>query len=83
MQTESHIHQHPEFMDNLDSGRIQMGNGRKTHVFGHLLEAGDKLEPDDVYASSNGYFEKCPCPGLKLENVSDRDGRAVVWVRPA
>lgn len=47
-------------------------------IYGHLLEEGDVLTEDDMYASSNGRWEKCPCPGLTL-------GKQVgnpLWVRP-
>jgi hypothetical protein len=77
MQTEAHIHEHPEFVHNVNSGRITMGNGRKTHVYGVLLQADDVLREGDVYSSSNGYWEPCPCPGGKLGK-----GLSVVWVRP-
>lgn len=78
MQKESKIHEHPNFVANYEAGRVQLGTGRKTHILGHLLEAGDILHPDDVYSSSNGYWEKCSVPGLKLG-----EGVAVVWVRPS
>lgn len=45
-------------------------------IFGHQLEAGDLLEQGDVYDSSNGYWERCPCPGLTLQG-----GIATVWIR--
>lgn len=49
------------------------------YVFGFELEAGDTLEPDDVYNSTSGNWEKCPCPGLTLGG----EGANVKWVRPA
>ena len=54
-----------------------MGAG-KTHVYGWKIEPGETLEATDVYSSSSGYWEACPCPGLVLQ-----EGNAVVWVRPA
>lgn len=55
----------------------QPGIGKYTHKYGHQLEAGDELEATDVYSSTSGYWELCPCPGTKLVG-----GLAVVWVRP-
>jgi hypothetical protein len=46
-------------------------------VRGRRLEAGDVLEEGDLYASSAGRWERCPCPGLTL-----REGTDAVWVRP-
>lgn len=45
-------------------------------VFGSKLHAGDVLEETDVYASTDGRWEKCPCPGVVL-----MEGVAVVFVR--
>lgn len=50
---------------------------RPKSVLGFLLEVGDVLEPTDVYASTDGTWDPCPCPGLKLH-----DGVKVMWVRP-
>lgn len=80
MQKQDKIHEHPNFEDNLESGRIQMGNGRKTHILGHLLEPGDVLEATDYYSSSSGYFEPCPCPGVVLVLGA---GKGAIWVRPS
>ena len=52
-------------------------NVRDLPIFGLKLEAGDVLEQDDVYDSSNGLWERCTCPGLKLG-----EGTATVWIRP-
>ena len=52
-------------------------NVRDLPIFGIKLEAGDTLEKDDVYSSSNGGWERCTCPGLTLGGVSDDP----VWVR--
>lgn len=52
-------------------------NVRDLPIFGLKLEAGDVLEKDDVYDSSNGLWERCTCPGLKLG-----EGTATVWIRP-
>ena len=46
-------------------------------VFGRQLEAGDVLQEGDVYDSTNGSWELCPVPGLKLG-----EGFAATWVRP-
>ncbi len=56
----------------------QAHTNARIHVYGHLLEAGDTLEASDVYSSSDGSWQKCPCPGTKLHA-----GLSVVWVRPA
>lgn len=46
-------------------------------VYGHELEPGDVLETSDVYNSTSGAWESCPCPGLKIQ-----DGAGATWVRP-
>ena len=46
-------------------------------IEGELLKEGDTLEAQDLYESSAGRWEPCPCPGLILGKVSTR------WVRPA
>lgn len=46
-------------------------------VLGRRLETGDVLEPTDVYESTNGSWEVCPCPGLAIQAGAD-----VVWIRP-
>ena len=46
-------------------------------ISGRKLEAGEVLEATDVYESSNGQWEPCPCPGLKLG-----EGVACIWIRP-
>lgn len=45
-------------------------------VLGIKIEPGTVLEENDVYASTTGKWENCPCPGVMLQN-SD-----VFWVRP-
>ena len=52
--------------------------GRSHVVFGHRLEAGDVIQPDDVYDSTSGKWEKPPISGIPLG-----EGNATVWVRPA
>lgn len=47
-------------------------------MIGNLLEAGDVLRPTDVYESTSGDWEPCPCPGLPIG-----EGVATRWVRPA
>lgn len=49
----------------------------KSHTYGRLLEAGDELEDGDVFASVEGTWQKCPCPGLKIMS-----GAETMWVRP-
>lgn len=46
-------------------------------VFGKKLKGGDKLQEGDVYASTSGNWEVCPCPGVVL-----KEGCEVLWVRP-
>lgn len=46
-------------------------------LFGHRLEAGDLLEATDLYDSTGGYWQPCPCPGVELQ-----PGAKAVWVRP-
>ncbi len=46
-------------------------------IEGTQLGYGDVLSENDVYDSSSGKWEKCPCPGLVLQN-----GTAAIWVRP-
>ncbi len=48
-------------------------------VVGYELETGDILQQNDVYNSSSGKWEKCPCPGLMIQ--IERDS-SVIWVRP-
>jgi len=46
-------------------------------IYGRKLNAGETLEPTDVYDSTDGEWEKCPNPGGKVPK-----GNHVVWVRP-
>ncbi|PIT88526.1 MAG: hypothetical protein COU29_01955 [Candidatus Magasanikbacteria bacterium CG10_big_fil_rev_8_21_14_0_10_36_32] len=46
-------------------------------IFGQRLQAGDIVEEDDVYDSSSGKWEVCPCPGLTLQESVN-----TYWVRP-
>lgn len=46
-------------------------------IVGRQVMSGETLEPTDVYSSSNGRWEPCPCPGLILG-----EGHSVIWVRP-
>ena len=48
------------------------------YVLGFLLEEGDVLQENDVYAGSSGKWELCPCPGLKIQ-----PGCSTQWVRRA
>jgi len=49
----------------------------KQSVFGRAIEPGTTLERSDVYESTNGNWEECPCPGVTLQ-----EGVAVIWIRP-
>ena len=40
------------------------------------IQKGETLEENDVYLSSSGQYERCPCPGVKY--TSDK----VFWFRP-
>ncbi len=48
-------------------------------IYGRLLEEGEILQEDDVYASSCGAWLEAPCPGQKID-VNSLD---VLWLRPA
>lgn len=41
------------------------------------LEGGTVLQETDLYLSSTGTWQLCPCPGLTLQ-----PGTPVRWVRP-
>ncbi len=60
-------------------GKVPADQVSETHVkvFGYRLEVGDTIQPDDVYDSTSGKWERAPCPGLKLG-----EGALAVWVRP-
>lgn len=62
--------------------RKHPGSGLK--VYGELLKPGDKIEPNDMYSSTNGRWEKAPCPGLGLCVVAPTPTGVlpVIWVRP-
>lgn len=67
---------HPSGMPS-DAGQTSRPFGYA--VLGRLLEPGDVLQATDVYSSSNGYFEPCPCPGITLQGTAP----GVLWVRPS
>jgi len=46
-------------------------------LWGHRLEEGDVLEEGDFHESTGGDWQRCPCPGLTLQ-----EGNEAVWVRP-
>lgn len=50
--------------------------GRR-YVFGRLLTDGDVTTVEDVYESTNGAWESCPCPGLMICGSG-----TCRWVRP-
>ena len=60
-------------MKNLDYYRSKSGYD----LYGYLLTTGDILKDTDMYDSSNGKWESCPCPGLVLQ-----EGISVRWIRP-
>lgn len=60
-------------MRNLDYYKSNKGD----EVYGYLLATGDTVQDTDVYNSSNGKWEPCPCPGLTIQL-----GASVKWVRP-
>jgi hypothetical protein len=41
------------------------------------LQAGDTLEPTDLYLASDDTWKKCPCPGAAIQ-----EGNITQWVRP-
>lgn len=45
-------------------------------VYGKRLKAGAIIQPDDVYDSTSGKWEKAPCPGVVLQ-----EGCQTYWVR--
>jgi len=45
-------------------------------VFGAKLSVGDVLKETDVYASADGKWQRCPCPGITLA-----EGVPTVFVR--
>lgn len=55
-------------------------NVEGTFVYGRKLGNGDVLETNDVYNSTNGRWERCPCPGLTLQGFEEDS--PVIWVRP-
>lgn len=46
-------------------------------VYGEIIKPGDTIQPDDLYDSTNGKWEKAPCSGVRLG-----EGTSAVWVRP-
>ena len=68
----------PEYyLNRNDNGRYSPNRT----AFGRQLEAGDVLEPDDLYESTSGSWERCPCPGLTLSGPITI-ASAPIWVRP-
>lgn len=47
-------------------------------AFGERLRAGDTIQPDDLYDSTTGMWEKAPCPGVVLQ-----EGCSTYRVRPS
>lgn len=48
------------------------------HIFGTLVLPCAVLRATDVYSSSSGEWEPCPCPGIVLECLVP----GVYWIRP-
>ncbi len=46
-------------------------------IFGARLQIGDVLKETDVYASADGKWHKCPCPGITLVGCF-----TTIFVRP-
>lgn len=67
----------PELHANRHAKSTRGHDGKYTVVSGYLLEPGDVLEATDLYDSTSGVWEPCPCPGLALG-----DGTGAVWIRP-
>ncbi len=40
-----------------------------------LVKVNENLGKDDLYLSTSGHYEKCPCPGLKYNG-------GINWYRP-
>ncbi len=45
-------------------------------IFGMRLAPGAILRNYDLYLSTTGRWDRCPCPGVVLENTE------VIWIRP-
>lgn len=50
---------------------------RHNIAFGERLRTGDTIQPDDLYDSTTGMWEKAPCPGVVLQ-----EGCSTYWIRP-
>ncbi|MEK7498383.1 MAG: hypothetical protein AAB611_00810 [Patescibacteria group bacterium] len=59
------------------NNRHQLVTAQNKMIYGRRLKPGEIIEPDDVYDSASGLWERAPCPGLTLG-----EGDSVVWVRP-
>ena len=46
-------------------------------IYGQRLVVGDTLQVTDVYDSTSGEWQPCPCPGVPLTATGD----TVTWVR--
>lgn len=57
--------------------QIQHPIATRASVNGEILKPGAVLRATDVYSSTTGKWELCPCPGAVLP-----EGLEVVWVRP-
>ena len=51
-------------------------------VLGRRLRSGEVLLATDVYESTSGRWEPCPCPGIRLLLPQGENSSAVLWVRP-
>ncbi|MFZ2167783.1 MAG: hypothetical protein WAV50_02845 [Minisyncoccia bacterium] len=55
---------------------------REQTIFGMILIVGDRLETNDVYDSSHGWWERVP--GVLVESILDLEmSRGTKFVRPA
>ena len=57
--------------------KLHRSNNCSRPIFGFELEAGDVLEPTDMYDSTSGDWQACPAPGLVIQH-----GNCTKWVRP-
>lgn len=55
-----------------------------TPIDGEFVPIFDLLRPTDVYPSTSGRWEVCPCPGVLLPDYDMAIGvpNPVLWVRP-
>lgn len=71
---ESFVNRHAE-----EYYRMYGLNPHPVVAYGYLLESGDVLREDDLYESSSGRWERCPCPGMRL--LREDPEASPRWVR--